>query len=329
MSRTPKRIISGKVYELCFRVREGLPFPPTLTIKAIIDGIMARAQRDSKVVICHYIWMSNHVHIIIVAKDAEQCIKFYMEIEKKLTDSIKKLINVRRLNLWEGDPSVNLIPDLDTVAARIAYLYANPSEADLESSIDQYCGTSSWNEFSKSDGTLDYKSSKSTPWIRIRNMEALPHRVLSNHQDKFFANKFKSSAKKIHILSVEPNAWMKCFQVTEVEEINNRIRFSVRLREKLSSERRAKIGKSVMGSHRLVSEPILKAHTPKKKSNKIFVICHDKELRIACIAEHKDALADRKEIYLQWKAGDFSRSWPPGFYRPSMPPLANAVQFFY
>lgn len=329
MAKPPKWLISGKVYELCFRAKQGLPLPPTLTINAIIAGIMARAQRDSKVTLCHYLWMSNHVHCILVIKDSNKGIKFYMELQKKLTDAIKKLLKLDRLNLWEGTPMIALIPDLETVMERITYLYANPSQADLELDIDKYCGLSSWGEFIKANNELNTQSSKTVPWIRQRDLEALPCRALSRNQDKFFSEKFKTNAKKHHDLTIEPNAWMKCFNVKEFEtqEINSKIKNSIRFREKLSIERRAKLGKSVLGSHRLVAQAILKDHTPKKKSKRIFVICHDKDLRIACITEHQDFLALRKEIYLQWKLGDFSSSWPPGCYRPSMPTLANAVEF--
>ena len=331
MANIPRRFISGKVYELCFRAKEGLPLPPTLTINAILAGIMARVQRDFKVTICHDLWMSNHPHFIMVIKDSDQTVKFYMELEKKITEAIKKLLNFHKLNLWEGTPMVALIPDADTVMERISYLYANPSEADLESSIDKYCGLSSWAEFNKVENTVEASSSKSVPWIRNRNMEKLPHAALSRHQDRFFSEKFKKNAKKQHTLTIEPNAWMKCFNITdkaEIQRINQTIKNSIRMREALSEERRKKQGKSALGSHRLAAQPILKDHTPKKKSKKIFVICHVKDLRIACIEEHLDFIALRRERFLEWKMGDFSNGWPPGCFRPPMPPLANAVQFY-
>lgn len=331
MAKTPRRIISGKVYELCFRARKGLPLPPTLTINAIIAGVMARVQRDYKVTICHYLWMSNHAHFILVVKDANQSMKFYMELQKKLTEAIKKLLSINRLNLWEGTPMVALVPDVDTVMERISYLYANPAAADLESSIDKFCGMSSWDAFAKSGNTVDSKNTKTVPWIRNRDMETLPHPALSRHQDKFYSEKFKTNAKKQHVLTVEPNAWMSCFGIKkseEIQKINKTIRGQILLREHSYEEKRKEKGKSVLGSRRLVAEPILKEHVPKKKNKKIFLICHDKDLRISLIAEFQEFHSRRRERYEEWKLGDFSSNWPPGCYRPPMPPLANEVQFY-
>lgn len=82
-----------------------------------------------------------------------------------------------------------------------------------------------------------------------------------------------------------------------------------------------------MGAHRLASESIMKAHKPKKKSRKIFVICVHEDLRISCIKEHEEFCQVRRERYEEWKAGDLSSPWPPGALRPPMPPLANAMEF--
>lgn len=330
MARTPRRIISGKVYELCFRVRHGLPFPPSKTINSIIKGVMARTQRDSKVTICHYLWMSNHAHFILIVKDAEQCMKFYMELERKLTEAIKKLLKIEILNLWEGTPMLALLPDIDTIKARITYLYANPSEANLEDNIERYPGLSTWNEFKNSESALDSEHKTNVTWIRPRAMEALPSHSLTRKQDIFFSDKFEKGSKKSHILTIKPNAWMKCFNVrveSDVHTLNNDIKVKLVEREKLSRERRTKQASRVIGAHRLVEEPILKPHKPKKKSKKIFVICHDKNLRTACIKEHQDFLSERSEIYFLWRKGDFSSGWPPGSFRPPMPQLASAVDF--
>ena len=136
MARTERHIVSGKVYELCFRAREDLPLPPTRTINAIIKSSIARTQRDCKVILCHFLWMSNHPHLILVAQDAEQCMRFYAELQKRITDAIKRLLGRKFLRLWEGRPLVAQIADLDAAKDRIAYLYGNPSAADVTVNID-------------------------------------------------------------------------------------------------------------------------------------------------------------------------------------------------
>ena len=113
----------------------------------------------------------------------------------------------------------------------------------------------------------------------------------------------------------------------EVTAINQSIKADLRLREQRSADRRALTNKHVVGAHRLTSEPIMKAHKPKKKNRKIFVICIHKDLRLLCIKEHQKFCQVRRERYEEWKVGDFTSAWPPGAFRPPMPPLANAMDF--
>jgi hypothetical protein len=99
------------------RTRRGLPFMTTLYMQLILESILARVQRDSKVIIDHIIWMANHVHIIIQAKDAAACKNFYGEVQKQITEAMKRLLNLEHLNLWGSNTvSVVEIVGLDTFA---------------------------------------------------------------------------------------------------------------------------------------------------------------------------------------------------------------------
>ena len=59
-------------------------------MKLLISCILARTQRDFKVDICYHLWQGNHPHIVAILKDADQARCFYMELQKKLTDAIKR-----------------------------------------------------------------------------------------------------------------------------------------------------------------------------------------------------------------------------------------------
>ena len=63
-----------------------------------------------------------------------------------------------------------------------------------------------------------------------------------------------------------------------------------------------------MGGARVAAEPIMKAHKPKKKSNKIFLICGDTKLRIFLIEAYRLFCQARRQIYEQWKKGNFAIS---------------------
>ncbi|MCB0317325.1 MAG: hypothetical protein KDD56_01110, partial [Bdellovibrionales bacterium] len=85
MPRVRRQVISNCMYEVCFRAKESIPLVATEYMKLLISSILARTQRDHKVVICHDIWNGSHPHIILVTKDSQQLINFVSEVQKKLT----------------------------------------------------------------------------------------------------------------------------------------------------------------------------------------------------------------------------------------------------
>src|SRR5262245_37021010 len=130
MPRRRRQIISNSCYEICFRARRSLPLSSHRFIKFLIKSCLARVQRDDKVTLCHDLWNGSHPHLIVKAHDAEQCVRFYGEIQKKITDAIKRLLGVSHLNIWEGRATVAQLRDVAAVQDRIAYLYANPAQDD-------------------------------------------------------------------------------------------------------------------------------------------------------------------------------------------------------
>jgi len=100
MPRAPRLIKSNTLYGISFRARRGLPFCCTMYMRAIIEGILARVQRDDKVILHHHVFEGSHVHLIITAKDSDACKMFYGQLEKQITDSIKRLLGLEHLSLW-------------------------------------------------------------------------------------------------------------------------------------------------------------------------------------------------------------------------------------
>jgi hypothetical protein len=330
LPRTNRRIISGEVYEIVCRAREGLPLPPNDVINTILEGVIARTLRNDNVIVCHYLWMSNHCHILVLAKDAVMLTKLYMEIQKKLTEALKRLLGLRRLSLWQGRPAAILIADLEAAKDRVAYLYANPSTADLTNSIEQYPGINSWQVFQKSISNINASHSKLVPWIRDRTITKLESDRVCQKVERETVENFKTDNKKLHSLKVQPNAWIKRFKIKgskKVSAINNSILNDLRRREEASLNLRLSKNKHATGSEALKREPIMKKHIPKKNDRKIFLICADKDLRINLLKEFEIFFENLKLISLKWLAGDLTVVWPPGVFRPPAWHVANALPF--
>lgn len=326
MPHARRRIISGNCYELCFRARSTLPFVAYQVIKLIVSSCLARTQRDNKVTLCHDIWEGSHAHLFLIAKDSQQCIKFYDELQKKITDSLKRLLGIEHLSIWEGHVTVAHIADKDAALDRISYFYANPAQDNLVETIDDFPGYSSWEIFNRfSQKSVRAKSVEVRPWIRLPSIPLAPDRVLTPKQDMALVQTIVESNKDNHKLVRYPNAWMKVFGVTEpekVKELNQEILKRVREREKEAKSIRTK---PVMGKAKMCYQPILKPHTPKKRDRKIYVITSINELRMRLIAEFKEFSEECRRCYHQMRLGNFNVRWPLGAFKPPIGPNANIL----
>ncbi len=329
MPRTRRMIKSGAVYEVCFRARDSLPLGVHRLIKFIIGASLARTQRDDKITLCHDIWNGSHPHFLLVAKDANQLIAFVSEIQKRITDAMKRLLGYDQLNIWEGYPMIAEVADLDKAKERIAYFYANPAQDDLEDTIERFPGYSSYRGFLGCQEELGASFRESYPWIRLPSIPRLSSRYLTDSQDRGFVKLLEKKNKKgIHVLERKPNAWMECFGIEsdeEVASVNRDILSYLGEKEKVAREKREGEGKRVMGARALREQPILKEHKPKKRSRKIFVLASTAAARKRVIRELKNFVEKCRECYQAWLQGDFTVVWPPGAFKPPLPPNASLL----
>ena len=316
MPRTRRYIEPGRPYELILRVREGLPFRPGPLINTLLEGIMARAQRDNKVTICHYLWMSNHVHMIFIPHDPLSCVNFYQEIQKKITDTFKKLLGKRRLCLWEGDAVLAQILDVRKAVERVAYLYANPARANLVSSIENYPGASSWDAFYHKD-----EEPKEVPWLQLPTIHKLPSLSLTRKVEEKILSELKVKSVVGHGLQVKPRALIEAFGIeTDMRESIIEV---IRSKELTAERVRRETKKTVKSRALLMQECINAPHLPKKRlgENRIFVLSSCRELRTSFINAIKIFSARCMNCYQMLRKGIEKIPWPMGAFRPWAPPL--------
>lgn len=329
MPRNRRYIESNTPYELCFRAKDSLPFSVHNTITLIIKSSIARAQRDEKVIICHDVWEGSHPHMLLVAKDAEKFRNFYTEVEKKITDSVKALLGLDHLEIWEERPTLIQIDDLETAKEKIAYLYANPAQDNIATSIEKFRGYSSWREYKQCKRSLHASKEESVSWLRLPSFPTLTDRVLDPIRDARLVMLLKRRNAKKHTLKREPNRWMECFGVSsdeEVRKINEGIFKLIEKKEKAAAEQREAEGKRVLPLSVQFSQEILKPHTPKKKGRgkpSYQTSCPKRRREIK--KKLRDIDEQCRKCYERARLGDYSVEWPPGTFRPPAPPLANAL----
>jgi len=313
------------MYELCFRAKASLPLVAYECLNFIIHCVLARAQRDEKVILCHDLWNGSHPHIIVVTRDAQQLVNFYCEVQKKVTDILKRLLGLDHLQLWDGRPSVIKVGDIDAAIERISYLYANPAQDNLEDCIEAFPGASSWKDFQRCERSLNAKAETKCPWIRLPSVPRLSSDILSPEEDYDVIKQLKASNKKFHTLIRQPNAWMRCFGIRNPGEINDRIIIRIRSREAYARELRIDEQKNVLGAARLKNQKILQSHTPPKREKRIFIITTVNEIRLEFIDRMKKFQSLCRKCLARWKAGEFSVEWPPEAFKPPLPPRINLL----
>lgn len=324
MPRTRRVIVQGRMYEVVTRAREGLPLPPTTTTNTLVTGILARTQRDDKVTLCNYVHVNNHFHKNIVSKDPEKFVRFYGEFNKKITDSLRKMLGRKTLRLWEDRASVMLIAELGDCINRLVYLFCNPAKADLADSIDTYIGLSSWQAFKTCSPSVDAEVRIDASWVPASELPRLPQsRILKDRDDKNFSEKLRFSKKRInHTLVLKPLAWLRHYGITdpaEIESIRQTVISRVYAEEAEIRKARIRERRRAVSPGALRHQAYLKSHTPKKKDRKIFVICANGDLRKELIRIFKKIFDKCSDAYQMAKLG-LNAEWPPGTFIPWLPP---------
>jgi hypothetical protein len=312
------------MYEVVPRTKEHLPMPPTLTSNELRLGILGRAQRDSKVELCHFVDMNSHGHNLVVSKEEEDLCNFYMELNKKTTDATKALLGLRSLSLWEHRVGVPKILTLKDAIERVVYLYCNPSKAALCETIDDYPGVNSWKAFLTAEPAVDAQVEIEAHWYPVAAIPRIPRsRALSRRQDEELCIKMKQSAKRQkHTIIVKPFKWLEVFGITKpekIESIRQDIIRRVREAEAEYRSKRAQAGKRAFKPAELQKEAYMRHHVSVKQGKKIVVICSDSVLRAQELARYRYIVKVCRDNYAKAKAG-VRVEWPPGTFTPWFPP---------
>ena len=166
-NRRDRRNGNKLVVHITNRTVCGLPFTCNVLMKMLIAGAMAKAQSLYPAIICHFLWMGSHYHMILASR-AGDISPFVGYFQGEIAKCLKRLAP----NFFQGDVWVDRFREQklctsEDVIEKIVYLYANPARANLVDSIKDYPGLSSYNTFTKElGGTLER-------WVSPRLITAL------------------------------------------------------------------------------------------------------------------------------------------------------------
>ena len=165
MPSPPRILLPDYPVLITTRIQEGLPLIASPWMKLALAVIFAKAQEQFGVTLCHYIVMANHLHLILVVKCADSIAVFMNYIKTESAHIVNAKLGRRQRSVWCKGYDALPILTLENTIDRIAYLYANPSRADLVNNIDEYPNLSSWSMFTEG------RSVKKVPYVRRCKMK--------------------------------------------------------------------------------------------------------------------------------------------------------------
>jgi len=313
---------SGSVLFVTFSIEEGLLLLSNPLCLAIIRSCLAAAQKLYPVRICHLIVEATHIHLVVVVRNPDDIPSFLRHFKTESAHALNSLLGRNKRTIWcDGYDSPRVLTLTKTISV-IGYIYANPAKDNLVGSVDEYPGFSTWKMFLKGEFTKF--------WKRIRRPQ---YRALTpdSHNLSGYtreAARLLSDSNELEQFTLEPNAWLEAFGVTDVEQqeqINARVIALVRYREQRAERKRERQRKRVMGRERLMRQELDVTHRPERKGKRMWCLSDNRAARVEYIRSLKKLKQEARRVLALWRMGDTLAKYPPGLYPPSMPKLANVL----
>jgi REP element-mobilizing transposase RayT len=313
---------SGSVLFITFTVEEGLLLQSNPLCLAIIRSCLAAAQKLYPVRVCHILVEATHVHLVLVVRNPDDVPGFVGHFKTESAHMLNKVLGRKKRTVWCEDYDSPKVLSLAKAMAIIPYLYSNPPKDNLVGSIEEYPGFSSWGMYQSGEHVKKWKRLRR---YHFRALTPDSHNLRGYTKE---AERLLGESSELETFTLEPNAWLEAFGVTEPQEqerVNRRLVERVRTLEGRAQRKREREKKTVIGRERLISQKIDLTYRPSRKGKRTWCLAHKRSIRIGYIRMLKKLRQEARAVLALWRSGDTSVRYPPGLYPPSMPKLANVL----
>lgn len=316
MPRNRKILSHNSTVLITSRTEEGLPFVPNRLINTIIWSILARARSLYQVKICHFVFLANHMHLLLVVDDPEHLPMFMRHVKTETAHAINKLLGRQKKTIWaEGYDSPPILQAED-VFRYINYIYSNTQKANLVDAIEEYPGVSSWEMF------INDKHSSEIPKIRRNTIEPMPE---GKHSQTIIERTIDTILKENEGHSefiLEPYAFLECFEDTRgLTELRAKKLIVNELR-KTETYLREKRVKPILGAKKLIAQDMRASYLPKVHGKRMLCISSNAEQRANYISWFREVAKLAFEAYRSLQKG-VQELFPPGVFLPGKHMSAN------
>jgi REP element-mobilizing transposase RayT len=307
--------------EITTSVRRGLPFVATQNLELIIKGVLAAAQTKYPVIVCGYVVMQNHIHLILVVQDPEDVPRFMDYFKTETAHIINRLLGRTGQSFWcKGyDSPVILTPT--KVLERMKYVYLNPINARYCSSIKQYRGMNSFQALFSEKCIESHKKISRSEAYELEDGDHTNQKV-----QKELTNHFTHCKGIAYNLVVEPWAWMKCFKESKgwnISEVRKRFIESIESLEKGILSKFDMFNSKHSKFQLSMNVDMKKDFKSERDGKKMICLSDSIELRVNMISKFSEEQKKSRLSNRLRKLGDRFALPPPGFFLPGGGLIAN------
>lgn len=285
----------------------------TDSIPNIIGSCMARGIEKYKVRLYGFVWMSNHGHLLLQAPK-DKLDEFMAYLNGQIAVNVNRFLG-REHQLWARRYSAAQVLDENAEIERLIYMLANPQNAGLVQSIDEWPGLSSAAFFFKKhkdpflhfDRTAWHKNGHPpniAPFLSTMKLEHALLPCLARLSPRAVKRKLRKllerTAQTVSIINEKPATKSEATESSTLRPVRFRIR-------------------PVLPTERPIS-----VRKPKLK-RKQQPLCHTTNPSLR--DRYRDGYRTFRAIYADcsraYRNGDVTIEFPPGSFAPSKYPQAR------
>lgn len=314
---------NGEAYLVSSRTEEGLPFVPTTFMNLMILGVLAKAQALYPVTIVGFLFMSNHFHMILIAKNPEHCSAFVGYLKQEIAHALNRMLGRRQRTIWKAEYDSPELLDGARFIQELSYLYANPSEAHIVDKVDDYLGVSSWQAFN-----CDTATEVKLPVLQRTFFKELRFPFAPHSEDAAYLASLTLQAKTSVTLYIDPWAVRDVyleFKDLTPSELRQKVLTEIHAREEAARKTRQACNKRLLGAQNHRRASMIVEYTPKKHGRKSVCLSSSSATAKVFLTFFRQLVTNGNDVYQRWKDNDYSVPYPPGLFPPHFPRKANAL----
>jgi hypothetical protein len=142
------------------------------------------------------------------------------------------------------------------------------------------------------------------------------------------AERVLATTEETETLTIEPNAWLESYGITDPKEQlqwNSKLVERVRKIEERAEKVRKRTGRRPIGTHKLRNQKFDLTRRSSRSGKRMCCLSERRSKREEFMRDFRQLMFEARETVKRWAKGDFSVPYPPGLHAPSMPRLANMM----